>query len=171
MSSDLERHCAFFDPQNTGYIYPSKTYIRLKQIGFPFIIAFLCTIVLHVYYADWWSDFPDFSGKIKIAKLIKENADLDNSRIVTSPFERKDPKEKKDIPSQFSHIPKPKSGKLSMKDVVENTKSDHWFIRRFKWWMLWFLKADSDNLVDYSDLKNIHNDSLFLHCMDEHRIE
>lgn len=153
--NDLERHCKFFDPLNTGYIYPSKTFKRLKQMGFHFIVAFLCTIILHVYYVDWWSDFPDLSGKIKISKIIKENNESSSSCN----------------DEKFSIIPKPKSGKTSMIDVVKNCKQDHWFIRRFKWWMLWFLKADSHNLVDYSDLKNIHSDSLFLHCMDEKKIE
>ncbi|KAG8369867.1 hypothetical protein BUALT_Bualt14G0058200 [Buddleja alternifolia] len=44
----LQQHCAFFDQDDNGIIYPWETHAGLRQIGCNFFIALLVTIFIHL---------------------------------------------------------------------------------------------------------------------------
>ncbi|KAF2714432.1 caleosin domain-containing protein [Pleomassaria siparia CBS 279.74] len=50
----LQQHCAFFDPDSDGIVYPLDTYRGFRELSFGILLSMLAVLIIHPSFS-WWS--------------------------------------------------------------------------------------------------------------------
>ena len=67
----LQRHCAFFDPDGDGIMYPRQTLHQFRLLGYSWLMSLLGTFLVHFFLSFLTSDswIPDLSFPIHLRNI------------------------------------------------------------------------------------------------------
>jgi hypothetical protein len=91
----LQQHCAFFDPDNDGIIWPHNTFYGFYILGYGVILSIIAVLVIHSNFSyptlDSWIPDPFFRLYIKNIHMDKHGSDTNTydheGRYIPQKFE------------------------------------------------------------------------------------
>ncbi|KAJ3052390.1 hypothetical protein HK097_006348 [Rhizophlyctis rosea] len=164
--SVLQRHCKFFAPENSDYIYPSNTFSGFRALGFPFIVSALAMFVVNAALAvateDNWSKLWTLRINIKNIDRCKHGSDSGTydteGRYVPQKFE--------EMLAKYSTHPN-KAG-LYLKDIHAMVRGNMllwdffgWSAATLEWVALWYIAKDSEGLLTKEAMRSMFDGTLF----------
>ncbi|KAF9449329.1 Caleosin-domain-containing protein [Macrolepiota fuliginosa MF-IS2] len=169
----LQSHVAFFDRDDDGIIWPSDTFIGMREVKFNLFWTIVAVLVIHIgfSYAAWGSWIPDPFFRLKINRMhraselpcAKHGSDSE-SYTTTGEFDENR------FDTVFNMYSKPPHEQLSFTEGVRMIHGNMnpfdpfgWFAAAFEWWATYYLIWPEDGYMKKSDVRAVYNGSIFYH--------
>ncbi|KAF8248995.1 Caleosin-domain-containing protein [Wilcoxina mikolae CBS 423.85] len=161
----LQQHCAFFDYDNDGIIWPSDTYRGFRELGFNIFLSLLSMFIIHVNfsYPSCPSLIPDPFFRLYLLNIHKtkhgsDTGTYDNEgRFVPQKFE-----------DFFSKYGDGEKDGLTAWEIWEGIKGQRvimdpigWGGAVFEWVATYLFLWPEDGIVRKEDVRRIYDGSLF----------
>ncbi|EJD39172.1 Caleosin-domain-containing protein, partial [Auricularia subglabra TFB-10046 SS5] len=170
----LEKHCAFFDRDNDGVIWPHDTVLGLYALGFGLVLSLVATFIIHTGFSwlsgDGWIPDPFFRFHIHNAYKCKHGS---NSQTYDTEG-RFTPQKFDDIFAKYSSDPA--HGYLTIPDTVRMLKGNRiivdpfgWFATAFEWVGMWYMLWPKDCRMKREDVRAAYTGDLFYRIAHERK--
>ncbi|KAF5356093.1 hypothetical protein D9756_004387 [Leucocoprinus leucothites] len=164
-NSELQGHVAFFDRDNDGIIWPSDTFIGLREIRFSLFWTIVAVLVIHggFSYMTWGSWLPDPFFRLKIKRMHRAKHGSDSeSYTTTGEFDEKR------FNAIFEMYSQPPHNKLSFTEGVRMIHGNMnpfdpfgWTAAVFEWWATYYLLWPEDGYLRKEDVREVYDGSIF----------
>ncbi|KAF9271633.1 hypothetical protein BGZ68_003278 [Mortierella alpina] len=161
----LQQHCAFFDSDDDGIIWPLDTFRGFYALGFNVLLSSLAVVVIHsnLSYPTCPSWLPDPFFRIWTQRIHKDKHGSDTGTFDTEG--RFVPQHFEDVFSKYA--PQGQDG-LTLNDVWRMLKGQRviadpigWFAAFFEWVATYILLWPEDGVMRKEDIRRIYDGSLF----------
>ncbi|KZW02446.1 Caleosin-domain-containing protein [Exidia glandulosa HHB12029] len=170
----LEKHCAFFDRDNDGVIWPLDTFFGFYALGFGIILSFISMVIIHGSLAYFSQDsiIPDPFFRFYINKAYKCKHGSDSMTYDT---------EGRFMPQKFDDIFAKYSSSsdqdfLTISDTMRMLQGNRiivdpfgWFAAVFEWGSLWYLMWPEDRKLKREDVRAVYTGELFYRIADQRK--
>lgn len=160
----LQQHCAFFDADGDGIIWPQDTFWGFHAVGFGFLLSLAAVFIIHANFsyptvAGW---LPDPFFRIYLARVHKDKHGSDSGTY--DPEGRFIPQKFEDIFAKYAH------GRdyLTIWDIAEMLKGQRviadpigWFGAFFEWIATYLMLWPEDGKITKEDIRRIFDGSIF----------
>ncbi|KAL3697897.1 hypothetical protein R1sor_011973 [Riccia sorocarpa] len=161
----LQQHCAFFDRNDDGIVFPNETYAGFKALGYPTPISVLAAIVINGTFSystyDGW--IPDIRFPIYLEKVHRTKHGSDTE--VYDPEGRFVPYKFEEIWNKFART---KPGMMTYDEVIYMTDSIRnandpfgWSAAKLEWGFTYWLCKDENGFLSKEAVRGIYDGSFF----------
>lgn len=169
----LQQHCAYWDRDNDGLVYPWDTFVGFRDLGFNLLVCFLAVVALHsgapYLTQDSWIPDPLMPWHLKNAHRIKHGSD-------TETYDKEGRFSPQHFEEIFTKYDRGSKGGLSLMDIVRMLKGNAlimdpvgWTAAAAEWGFSWVLGRNDDGLLTKENTRRIYDGTLFHHIADEVR--
>jgi len=165
--SVLQQHCAFFDRDSDGVIWPQDTYIGFRRLAYNPILALIAVFIIHANFS--YPTLPN--GRFlpdPFFRLYTENVHKDKHGSDSGTYDH----EGRFIPQKFEDIfSKYGSGDkqgITLRETMNYMKGQRciadpigWGGAFFEWVATWILLWPEDGRIKKEDVRRIYDGSLF----------
>ncbi|RDW77674.1 caleosin-containing protein [Coleophoma cylindrospora] len=161
----LQQHCAFFDRDSDGVIWPWDTWRSVRSLGYDFFLCVIAVVIVHgaFSYPTLSGILPDPFFRIYIDNINKGKHGSDSGTIDN---------EGRFIPQKFEDIfAKYASGdkqSISGQEILNYLSGQRvymdpfgWFAASFEWFVTYVLLWPADGRMQKEDIRRIYDGSLF----------
>ncbi|RDW61515.1 putative caleosin-containing protein [Coleophoma crateriformis] len=161
----LQQHCAFFDRDGDGVIWPLDTYRGFYALGYGFFLSMVALVIIHSNFS-----YPTLSGLLPdpFFRIYIDNIHKDKHGSDSGTYDN----EGRFIPQKFEDIfAKYASGdkqSISGQEIIDYLKGQRvimdpigWFAAIFEWLATYILLWPADGRMQKEDIRRIYDGSLF----------
>ncbi|KAG0570239.1 hypothetical protein KC19_6G146900 [Ceratodon purpureus] len=161
----LQQHCAYFDRDGDGVIFPHETYEGFKALGYPPFVSALAGVVIngvfsYPTYDGWLFDprLPIYLEKIHRTKHGSDSEVYDTEgRFLPSKFEEIFNKYANTKPNAMTY---PEI--IRMTDCVRNVNDPFgWAAAKLEWGFTYWLVKDEEGFASKEAIRGIYDGSFF----------
>lgn len=167
----LQQHCAFFDHDGDGVIWPWDTFFGFRRLGFGLLVSSLAVPFIHgsFSYPSNPGIIPDPFFRVwqKNIHRTKHGSDSEvydtEGRFVPEKFEE-----------LFSKYDKENKGGLSWENIQQMILGNMnimdpagWIAERLEWWTLYLLAADDNGIISKEKIRKNYDGSLWYEIASE----
>ncbi|KAL2644706.1 hypothetical protein R1flu_012293 [Riccia fluitans] len=161
----LQQHCAFFDRNDDGVIFPNETYAGFKALGYPTPISVLAAVVIngafsYPTYDGWVPDlrFPIYLEKVHRTKHGSDTEIYDTEgRFVPFKFEEIWNKYARTKPGFMTY-----DEMIYMTDSLRNVNDPFgWSAAKLEWGFTYWLCKDEEGMICKEAIRGIYDGSFF----------
>ncbi|KAF2746464.1 Caleosin-domain-containing protein [Sporormia fimetaria CBS 119925] len=162
----LQQHCAFFDPDSDGVIWPTDTYSGFRRLSFGILLSVIAVLIIHLNFSyptqDTWVPDPFF--RVYLANIHKDKHGSDTGTYDHSG---------RYVPQKFEEIfTKYGSGEqrdyLTIWDVGRMLRGQRcfgdpvgWMGAFFEWLATWLMLWPRDGRMRKEEVRRVFDGSLF----------
>lgn len=161
----LQQHCAFFDRNGDGIIYPQETYEGFRALGYSPTISVLAAIVINGSFSyptyDGWIPDPRFPIYLSKVHRTKHGSDTEvydtEGRFLPSKFEEIFNKYAKTRPDAMTY-----EEILRMTDGMRNVNDPYgWSAAKLEWGFTYWLVKDEEGFASKEKIRGVYDGSFF----------
>lgn len=161
----LQQHCAFFDRNGDGVIYPQETYQGFRALGYSPTISVLAAIVINGSFSyptyDGWIPDPRFPIYLDKVHRTKHGSDTEvydtEGRFVPSKFEEIFNKYARTRPDAMTY-----DEIIRMTDALRNVNDPYgWSAAKLEWGFTFWLVKDDQGFASKEKIRGVYDGSFF----------
>lgn len=161
----LQQHCAFFDRDGDGVIFPQETYQGFRALGYPPTISVLAAIVINGSFSyptyDGWIPDPRFPIYLEKVHRTKHGSDTEvydtEGRFLPAKFEEifnKYATTRADAMT-YEEI-------IRMTDALRNVNDPYgWSAAKLEWGFTYWLVKDEEGFASKEKIRGVYDGSFF----------
>lgn len=167
----LQQHCAYWDKDNDGVIWPWDTYFGCRAWGWAFPLAVLAMVIIHgaLSYLTLPGFLPDPFFRIYLNKIHKDKHGSDSGAYDTEGRFRA-----QNFEDVFAKYDKGNKGGLTTGDIWRMLSGQRvavdpfgWTAAALEWYALYLLVWPEDGILRKEEARKSYDGSLFQYKADE----